>query len=299
MPTILDEIVDYKRKFVEHAKRQVPLAELKSRVLDMPAPPMFAPAIHRGDNEDVNVIAEVKRKSPSKGVIREDFDPIKIAIDYVEHGAAAISVLTDEEFFGGSLNYLRQIRAELDEESVPLLRKEFIIDEYQIYEARDAGAAAILLITSILDKYQLVDYRELARDLGMDTLTEVHEEAEADRAAELGARIIGVNNRDLRTFEVDLKHTQKIMKLLGAPLPGFIFVAESGIQTYEHVQQLGSFGVDAILVGETLMRDPKPGTALLKLTGRDEESMERRAEEAEHLRRFGEGDVRRGGSLEG
>src|SRR6476620_11061676 len=125
MPTILDEIVDYKRQFVEHAKRQVPIAELKSRMLDMPAPPLFAPAIHRGDDEDVNVIAEVKKKSPSKGIIREDFDPIRIAIDYAEHGASAISVLTDDEFFAGSLDYLRQIRAEFENEPVPLLRKDF------------------------------------------------------------------------------------------------------------------------------------------------------------------------------
>jgi indole-3-glycerol phosphate synthase len=296
MPTILDQIVAYKRDFVDAAKRRVSLADLKSRVLDMPAPPLFAPAIHRGQDEPVNVIAEVKKKSPSKGIIREDFDPIRIAIDYAEHGASAISVLTDEEFFAGSLDYLRQIRAEFEEEPLPLLRKDFTIDEYQIYEARDAGAAAILLITSILDKYQLVDYRELARELGMDALTEVHLEAEADRAAELGARIIGVNNRDLHSFEVDLRQTQKIMRLLGGPLPGYIFVAESGIQTYEHVQQLGGFGVDAILVGETLMRQPRPGAALQKLMGRDEESMEARAEEEERLKRTGEAGMHRGGS---
>lgn len=298
MATILDQIVEYKRQFVESTKRRVPLAELKSRVLDMPAPPLFAPAIHRGDDEQVNVIAEVKKKSPSKGIIREDFDPIRIAIDYAEHGAAAISVLTDEEFFAGSLDYLRQIRAEFDDEQIPLLRKDFTIDEYQIFEARDAGAAAILLITSILDKYQLVDYRELANELGMDALTEVHLEAEADRAAELGARIIGINNRDLHTFDVDLKHTQKIMRLLGGPLRGYIFVAESGIQTYEHVQQLSSFGVDAILVGETLMRQPKPGLALQKLLGTDEESIEARAEDEERTRRIGEGGMQRGGMAE-
>ncbi|MGI8908331.1 MAG: indole-3-glycerol phosphate synthase TrpC [Candidatus Sumerlaeaceae bacterium] len=298
MSTILQQIVEYKREFLENAKRKVPLADLKSRMLDMPCPPLFAPAIHRGDEETVNVIAEVKKKSPSKGVIREDFDPIRIAIDYAEHGAAAISVLTDEEFFAGSLDYLRQIRAEFEDDHMPLLRKDFTIDEYQVYEARDAGAAAILLITSILDKYQLVDYRELANELGMDALTEVHLEAEADRAAELGARIIGINNRDLRTFSVDLKQTQKIMRLLGAPLPGYMFVAESGIQTYEHVQQLSSFGVDAILVGETLMREPKPGTALQKLMGRDEKSMEQRAIDEEHRRRFGDTGVQRGGKQE-
>lgn len=291
MSDILQKIVAYKEEFLEARKRQVPLAELKSRVLDIPAPPLFAPAIHRGAEEMINVIAEVKKASPSKGVIREDFDPIRIAIDYAEHGAAAISVLTDEEFFQGKLEYLRQIRAEL--ETVPLLRKDFTIDEYQIYEARDSGAAAILLITSILDKYQLVDYRELARDLGMEALTEVHLESEADRAAELGARIIGVNNRDLRTFSVDLKQTERILRLLGGPQPGFMFIAESGIGKYEDVAYLSGLGVDAILVGESLMRQEKPGAALHKLLGVDEESQERRAEEEEMRRQMG-GNVRRG-----
>lgn len=290
MAAILDEIVKYKHEFLESRKRQIPLVEIKSRVLDMPAPPLFAPAVHRGPEDEINVIAEVKKKSPSKGVLREDFDALRIAYDYAENGASAISVLTDEKFFDGRLEYLRQIRAELD--TVPLLRKDFTIDEYQIYEARDAGAAAILLITSILDKYQLVDFRELAKDLGMDTLTEVHHEAEADRAAELGARIIGINNRDLQTFEVDLKHTQKIMRLLGAPLPGYIFVAESGISTHNDVSFLAGMGADAILVGETLMREKKPGIGILKLLGRDEELVEELEQDEQN--RFSPPEGRRG-----
>lgn len=284
MSAILDEIITYKREFLEATKRQVPLPELKARMLDMPAPPLFSPAIHRGTQDEINVIAEVKKKSPSKGILREDFDPLRIALDYAEHGASSISVLTDEKFFDGRLEYLRQIRAEVPE--VPLLRKDFVIDEYQIYEARDAGAAAILLITSVLDKYQLVDYRDLAKDLGMDALTEVHHEAEADRAAELGARIIGVNNRDLQTFEVDLKQTQRIMRLLGAPLPGYLFVAESGISTYKDVDFLSALGADAILVGETLMREKKPGLGIYKLLGRDEEMLQEmdREDEGRFLR---------------
>lgn len=269
---ILDEIIEYKREFVAHSKTLVPLAELKGRVLDIPAAPKFAPSIHRGPEDDLNVIAEVKKASPSKGVIREDFDPLKIAIDYAEHGAAAISVLTDEQFFQGRLEYLREIRRELD--TTPLLRKEFVIDEYQIYEARDAGAAAILLITGILDRFQLVGFRDLARDLGMDTLTEVHLEREADLAAEYGAKIIGVNNRDLRTFEVDIKRTEKIIRLLGGPKEGYIFVAESGISKPEHVDYLRGIGVDAILVGESLMREKKPGEALVKLLGHTNEEQE-------------------------
>ncbi len=265
---ILDDIVAYKREFVEHRRRVLPLAEIKSRSLDLAPPPPFVPAIRRASGADVNVIAEVKKASPSKGVIREDFDPLRIAADYREHGAAAVSVLTDERFFQGRLDYLRGIRAELDD--LPLLRKDFVIDEYQVHEAREAGASAILLITGILDRHQLVDYRELARELGMDALTEVHLEREADTAAEHGARIIGVNNRDLRTFEVDLKQTEKIIRLLGGPTAGFTFVAESGIGEPAHVDYLRGVGVDAILVGESLMRAERPGEALRKLMARDE-----------------------------
>jgi indole-3-glycerol phosphate synthase len=288
---ILDDIVRYKREFVAHRKRLVPLADLKRRVLDDPAPPGFAPAIHRGHDEDVNVIAEVKKASPSKGVLRENFDPVRIAIEYAEHGASAISVLTDEQFFQGELSHLRLIRAELEE--TPLLRKDFTIDEYQIYEARDAGAAAILLIAGILDRYQLVDFRELARGLGMDAITEVHLEREADAAAENGARIIGINNRDLRTFDVDLKHTERIMRLLGGPRPGFIFIAESGISKPEHVEYLRGLGVDAILVGESLMREERPGEAIQRLLRREAAPAESETG-SPAPRRGGEGEVRRG-----
>lgn len=268
MASILQQITAYKREFVAHRKRTVPLAELKSRLLDRPKPPSFAAALHRGPEEDLNVIAEIKKASPSKGVIREEFDPVAIGIDYAEHGAAAISVLTDEEFFQGSLANLREVRAEVTE--IPLLRKDFTIDEYQIYEARDAGAAAILLIAGILDRYQLADFRELARDLQMDALTEVHHEREADLVAELGARIIGINNRDLDTFEVSLGQSQRIMRLLGAPRAGFLFVSESGITTPQDVAYVRGLGADAILVGESLMRQPKPGAALRALLAPDE-----------------------------
>ncbi len=284
--SILESIIKYKRAFVDHQKTIVPFDELKKRAYDMPSAPQFAPAIHRGGEEDLNVIAEVKKKSPSKGIIREDFDHIKIAIDYAEHQAAAISVLTDEEYFGGELRFLREIRAEVEE--IPLLRKDFTIDEYQIYEARDAGAAAILLIASVLDRYELQGFRDLANDLGMDALTEVHTEREADIAAEHGARIIGINNRDLHTFSVDLKHTERIVRLLGGPQPGMIFVSESGIAEPQHVDYLRGVGVDAILVGESLMRKPKPGEALLKLLSRDEQSLEEQEIQKEHVRRYGD-----------
>ena len=265
---ILDQIVAYKREFVETSKSSVPVGELKRAAADGPAPASFAQAVRKDPRSDVRVIAEVKKASPSKGVIREDFDPVWIARDYAANGAAAISVLTDERFFQGSLSFLRQIRTALP--GAALLRKDFTIDEYQIYEARAAGASAILLITAILDRKQLSDYRQLAEELGMAALTEVHLEREADLAAELGARIIGVNNRDLKTFEVDISQTERVMRLLGGPRPEFTFVAESGISTPDHVDFFRKIGVDAMLVGESLMREASPGIAIRRLLGKRE-----------------------------
>lgn len=268
MPSILDQIITYKREFVDHCKRVRPVAELKSRLDEISLPASFAAAIHRGPEDLVSVIAEVKKASPSKGVIREDYVPAELAATYADHGAAAISVLTDEQFFQGHLDHLREVHRALPD--IPLLRKDFVIDEYQIFEAREAGASAILLITSCLDKFQLQDYRALANELNMDALTEVHTEAEADRAAEYGARIIGVNNRDLHTFNVDLEQTGRVIKLLGGPQPGFIFVGESGISTAADVVTIAGYGADAILVGESLMRREIPGEGILELLGVEE-----------------------------
>lgn len=260
MATILDEIVAYKREFLENAKRVRGLAEIKSRLSEAVSVPSFAGAIAREKDAPLNVIAEVKKASPSKGIIREKFEPVAIAESYAEHGASAISVLTDEKFFQGHLDYLKAIRAAVPQ--VPLLRKDFTVDEYQIFEAREAGASAVLLIAGVLDKYQLVDYRELATSLGMDALTEVHSEAEADMVAESGARIIGINNRNLKTFECDLAQTQRVMRLLGAPLPGYIFIGESAIKDADDAETILGYGVDAILVGESLMRLDEPGTGI-------------------------------------
>ena len=235
MAHILDEIVAYKREFLDHSKRQRTLSDIRARLGESTNPPSFASAIQRAADQPIHVIAEVKKASPSKGLIRNDFEPVAIAESYAEHGASAISVLTDENFFQGSLDYLRHVRRALP--AMPILRKDFTIDEYQIYEAREAGASAILLIAGILDKYQLVGFRELAADLGMAALTEVHTEAEADMVAETGAKIIGINNRDLRTFEVDIEQTERIMKLLGAPMPDYIFIGESGIHTPDEAKK--------------------------------------------------------------
>lgn len=265
MADILDEIVAYKREFLDTVQRKRSLTDIKARLGEVSAPPSFAQAIARKPGEPLNVIAEVKKASPSKGIIREDFNPVAIAESYAEYEASAVSVLTDEHFFQGNLDYLRAIRKNLP--SLPLLRKDFTINEYQIYEAREAGASAVLLIAAILDKYQLADYRSLAEDLGMDALTEIHSEAEADLVAETGARIIGINNRNLKNFEVDIAQTQRVMRLLGAPLSGYIFIGESGIHTSEDAELISTYGVDAILVGESLMKLKEPGTGIPVLRG--------------------------------
>lgn len=259
---ILDEIVAYKREFVAACREQVPLAEIRAAIADTPLPAAFMEALRRRGPLP-QVIAEIKKASPSKGVIREDFRPLDIAHSYVEHGAAALSILTDEAFFRGHIDHLRSVHEIFPR--TPILRKDFTIDEYQIYEARAAGASAILLIVAILDKYQLTDFRALAEELGLVALTEVHLEREADLAAELGARLIGINNRDLRTFEVDLHTTERIVRLLGGPSSEFLFVAESGISRPRDVAYLSRVGVDALLVGECFMRAPDPGTALAQL----------------------------------
>ncbi|MCX7625308.1 MAG: indole-3-glycerol phosphate synthase TrpC [Candidatus Sumerlaeaceae bacterium] len=259
---ILDEIVAYKREFVAECKRRRPLAELKACLQDVSPSADFQKAISR-KHVVPQVIAEIKKASPSKGIIREDFRPDEIAESYVSHGAAALSILTDEEFFKGHLEYLCQVRERFP--TIPILRKDFTIDEYQIYEARAAGASCVLLIVAILDKYQLIDYRQLAEELGMAALTEVHLEKEADLAAEYGARLLGINNRDLRTFEVDLGTTERIIRILGGPNHEFTFVAESGVSKPEDVTYLAKFGVDAMLIGESFMRAEDPGVALSAL----------------------------------
>jgi len=209
------------------------------------------------------VIAEAKKASPSKGVICADFDPVAIASSYEAGGAQALSVLTDVDFFQGSLDYIPAVRAAV---ALPVLRKDFIIHEAQVHQARAYGADAILLIVAILDDHQLRDYRELAAGLGMDSLVEVHDEWEAERALESGAGLIGVNNRDLRDFTLDLNTTLKVKKEIPAEIP---VVSESGIKTNEDIQLLAAHGIKAVLVGETLMRADDRAGALRELLGRE------------------------------
>ncbi|WP_028534251.1 indole-3-glycerol phosphate synthase TrpC [Paludibacterium yongneupense] len=205
------------------------------------------------------VIAEVKKASPSKGVIRPDFDPAAIAESYAEHGAACLSVLTDRNYFQGDASFLQAARAACP---LPVLRKDFMVDAYQIYEARALGADCILLIVAALDDARLRDFADLSRELGMATLVEVHDAAELDRALPLDCELIGINNRNLRTFEVNLSTTLTLAQRLSDDR---LIVTESGIASRDDVRLMQSQGINTFLIGETFMRDPVPGAALERL----------------------------------
>jgi len=250
---ILDTIV---------ARKKEEVAALKAR--GIVAPELEIPPV-RGfiraliDCAGVAVIAEAKKASPSKGVIRPDFDPVAIARSYQTGGAQALSVLTDVDFFQGSLAYIPAVRAVV---KLPVLRKDFIIDPLQIKEARAYGADAILLIAAILETSQIEEYQSLALELGMDALVEVHDEAEVEKAVAAGSRLIGVNNRDLRDFSMDLNTTFRLQKMIPAEIP---LVSESGIRDHDDMVRLAAHGVRAALVGETLMRAADPAEALRML----------------------------------
>ena len=258
--TILDRIVAAKREEVSARQAQTSLAEMESRAANA-APPrdFFAALAAQGP---IRMIAEVKRASPSAGVIREDFDPVVIAETYQRHGASCISVLTDEPFFQGRLEYLRQVRAAVD---LPVLRKDFLIDRYQVAEARAAGADAVLLIAECLDDCNLRALHNETIEYGMTPLVELYDPANLPRVLEAGASLIGVNNRDLRTFQVDLGHTLALRKQIPDHC---VLVGESGIRTRADVERLEAAGVQAILVGESLMREADIGVAVDRLLGR-------------------------------
>jgi len=247
---ILEKIVADSRTELEARKKSLPLEELKKAVLAAPAPLDFAAAL---SGDDIQLIAEVKKASPSKGIIRHDFNPVEIARIYAGNGAAAISVLTEARYFQGNLDHLKAIRTSLGTDGLPLLRKDFIYDSYQIYESRACGADALLLIVAILDSQQLAGLLKLSHELGMACLVEVHNEAELEAALSSGARIIGINNRNLKTFAVDLTVTKLLRPLIP---PDRIVVSESGIKNRSDIAQLREWGVNAILVGESLMSAP-------------------------------------------
>ncbi len=257
---ILDEIVAYKKEELAGTKRRAPLSEVKQRVADTGPTRGFGKALASGSS--IRLIAEVKKASPSKGVIRQDFDPAGIARIYEEAGATCLSVLTEKKFFQGDLAYLGDIRNAV---RLPLLRKDFIIDEYQIFEARAAGADAILLIAACLDRQQTEDYLGTAEELGLDVLVESHTAKELDRSLLAGARIVGINNRDLSSFTVSLQRTFDLVKDIPDDR---VVVSESGIMTREDVVSLGQAGVDAILVGESLMREKDIGKKVKELLGK-------------------------------
>ncbi len=256
---ILDEIIGHKREELTETKRRIPVSDLKAKTADAGPLRGFERAL--SDGKEIRLIAEVKKASPSKGVIREDFDPVKIAGVYNTSGASCLSVLTESRYFQGKLEYLGAIRKAV---GLPLLRKDFIIDEYQIFEARIAGADAILLIAACLERRQIEDFLGVARGIGLDVLVESHTYKELDKTLLAGASLVGINNRDLSTFSVSLGTTLDLVKDI--PHDRTV-VSESGIKTREDVLMLGKAGVDAILVGESLMREGDIGKKVRELLG--------------------------------
>lgn len=253
--SILDKIVAVKQTEVDRLPNvSVTIDSLREAIATHGPRRDFFAALAKPRSGDVGLIAEVKKASPSKGVIREDFDPVAIAREYEAAGASCLSVLTDTEFFQGSLEYLQQIREVVD---LPLLRKDFMIDERQLPEAIEYGADAILLIVACLDDERLQSLHDLATEAGLTALVEVHDEEELERALAIDARLIGVNNRNLKTFEVDLGTTEQLAGSVRGEIDSgeILFVAESGIHSREDVERLRDCGAGAILVGESLMRE--------------------------------------------
>ena len=256
---ILDQLADYARQRVEEAKRQTPLTEIKRQALALPKGDfLFEKALAK---PGLSFICECKKASPSKGLIAADFPYLQIAKEYEAAGADAISVLTEPKWFLGSDRYLEEIASAV---STPCLRKDFTVDDYMIYEAKLLGASAVLLLCAILDDAQLREYLALCDGLGLSALVEAHDEAEVDRALNAGARILGVNNRDLKNFTVDTENSRR----LRARIPeDVLFVSESGVRTAEDVARLAAIGADAVLIGETLMRAPDKTAKLRELKG--------------------------------
>lgn len=260
MTDILQEIVAAKRRHIERSRSERSEHDVRNAAAAASAPRDFAARLRQPGT--IQLVAEVKKASPSAGVIRSDFDPVAIGRTYEAHGAACISVLTDTPYFQGSLDDLRQVRAAV---AVPVLRKDFILEPYQLYEARAAGADAVLLIAECLDDSRLPSLVAETHQLGMTPLVEIYERDNLARVLDAGARVVGVNNRNLKTFEVDLDHTLRIRREVPRDC---ILVGESGIRTTQDVRRLEEAGVDAVLVGETLMRSEDIGAAVDDLLGR-------------------------------
>jgi indole-3-glycerol phosphate synthase len=257
----LDQIIATKRDEVKQLKMRTNLQDLEAIISTLPPTRGFEQALRDPKRSSMGLIAEVKKASPSKGLIRADFNPVHIAQAYELAGADCLSVLTDEQYFQGSNTYLQQVKEAV---KLPLLRKDFTIDEIQIYEARAIGADAILLIAAILTTQQMHQYIRKARELQLDVLVEVHNLLELERVLELDATLIGINNRNLQTFVTDLKATEQLISMIPT---GVIRVSESGITLPEEINYLSSVGADAVLVGEHFMRQPDVGVAVYELLG--------------------------------
>ena len=268
MANILKKILDHKQLEVRQRRQRIPQEQLVQRISDLPRPRNFFQAVTKISPRGMNLIAEVKRSSPSAGLIREDFDPVDIARQYHQAGADAISVLTDEKFFGGSLEYLRLIK---DAILLPIMRKDFIIDPYQLYESRAAGADAILLIAEAVPGGTLMDLLILAASLNLSALLEVHTVESLLRCRSLvgfptaGYSVLGINNRDLETFSVDISHTSRLAGMLDDKQPGL--VSESGIVGPADIEQLKRAGCTAVLIGQTLMQAPDIRAKIEELFG--------------------------------
>ena len=260
MPNILDEIVAAKRIELADSKKQISVAELESAAADQPRPLNLSGALLGGG---VRLIAEVKKASPSRGLLMPDFDHLKLAETYAANGAAAISCLTDLRF-QGELSFLQQIKETGASQRAPVIRKDFLFDPYQVVETRAAGADAMLLIVAVLEPTQLKELLDAAQAHWMQCLVEVHDEAELETAVDVGAEIIGINNRDLRTFSTDLSVTERIAPLVPR---GKQIVSESGIFTRDHLRQMNKVRVNAVLVGEALVTAPDVGEKVRELTG--------------------------------
>jgi indole-3-glycerol phosphate synthase len=258
---ILTRILDWKRQEVALARQTLPLTELRQRSATLPPTRGLRQALQAQPDQKPRIIAEIKKASPSAGLIRADFDPVAIARTYERHGAAAISVLTDQKFFQGELQFLTAVRAQVQG---PLLRKDFVVDPYQVYEARCYGADAVLLIAAALDVPQLVDLAALSQELGLEPLVEVHTAAELEKAFECSCHMIGINNRDLHTFRTDVSTTLELLQHIPAD---YVVVSESGLKDHATIARLAAQGVAAFLIGESLMREADIGAKLAELRG--------------------------------
>lgn len=251
---ILDEIINYKKIEIAERKKQKPISVLEKEIVNKPKARVFLKK-----SEKIQLIAELKKASPSKGIIREDFKPVELAKICEEAGASALSILTEEKYFKGKLEYIPLVREAV---RLPILRKDFIIDEYQILESRANGADAVLLLANILKPKIIQQFLNLSDDFGMSTIVEVHSEVELD----VDAKIVGINNRDLRTFRVDIRNTERIISKIPKDK---IIISESGISTRKDVEYLQGLGVDAVLVGETIMASRDAGSKIRELLGYD------------------------------